>query len=334
MDSVTQAALGAAIGGAVLGRQAGWRAFAIGAGLGTLPDLDSFIPYGGPVADFTYHRGYTHALFLQTLAAPLIAWPIRRLRRHKGESYARWLLATWLILVTHALLDAVTIYGTQLGLPFTDYPVGLGSLFIIDPLYTLALLVGIAVAVASPRRRHWNTLGLVLSCAYLAGAALAQQAVEQRAHAAVERAGLPVERLLATPTPFNTILWRVVAVGEGAHWEGFYTLGPGRAIDFTRYPRRPALLEGIEDAWAVERLQYFTGGFYSVNEHGGDVVITDLRMGQAGFYAFAFRVGEHRGGVTRARGDARYDYPRPALTTALRDLYACARGRAVAVLAC
>lgn len=335
MDSVSQAALGSAIGGAVMGRRAGWRAFAIGAGLGTLPDLDSFIAYGGAVADFTYHRGYTHALFLQTLAAPLIAWPLARWRRRHGESYRRWLLAVWLILITHALLDAVTIYGTQLLLPFTDRPVGLGSLFIIDPLYTLPLLIGIGLAAGDPLRRgRWNRIGLALSTLYIAWSIVAQQFVEHRATAAIAREGLEVERMLATPAPFNTLLWRVVAVGDDAHWEGFYTLGSGRAIDFNRYPHSPELLDGIEDTWAVERLQSFTKGFYSVTERDGSVVITDLRMGQANFYAFGFRVGERRDGRTMPRDDERYEYPRPPMTTVFRELYACGRGRPTEVIDC
>lgn len=335
MDSLSQAALGAAVGGAVMGRRAGWRAFAIGAGVGTLPDLDSFIPYGGAVADFTYHRGYTHALFVQTLAAPLIAWPIARRRERHGESYRRWLLAVWLILITHALLDAVTIYGTQLWLPFSDYPVGLGSVFIIDPLYTLPLLIGIGVAAGNPwRRGRWNSAGLALSTAYLAWAIVVQQVVEQRAEVAIAREGLPVERMLATPAPFNTLLWRVVAVGDDAHWEGFYTVGSGRPIRFNRYPNSPELLEGIAHTWAVQRLQYFTKGFYAVTERDGSVIVTDLRMGQAGFYAFGFRVGERRNGRTMARDDARYEYPRPPMTTVLRELYACGRGRPTEVIDC
>ena len=335
MDSVSQAALGAAVGGAVMGRQAGWRAFAIGAGVGTLPDLDSFISYGGSVADFTYHRGYTHALFVQTLAAPLIAWPLARWRRRHGEPYRRWLLAVWLILITHALLDAVTIYGTQLWLPFSDYPVGLGSLFIIDPLYTLPLLIGVGVAAGNPwRRGRWNRVGLALSTAYLAWAIVAQQVVEQRAAVAIAREGLPVERMLVTPAPFSKLLWRVVAVGDDAHWEGFYTIGSGREIGFNRYSNSPELLDGIEGAWAVQRLQHFTKGFYAVSERDDSVVMTDLRMGQAGFYAFGFRVGERRDGRTISREDARYEYPRPPMTTVFRELYACGRGRPTEVIDC
>ena len=47
-----------------------------------------------------------------------------------------------------------------------------------------------------------------------------------------------------------------------------------------RWPlgRSPELLAGLEDAWAVRRLQWFTHGFYAVSREGDALVITDLRM--------------------------------------------------------
>lgn len=338
MDSVTQIAFGAAVGGAAIGRRAGWRAFAWGALVGTLPDLDSFVSYGGPVADFTYHRGYTHALLVQTLAAPLIAWPIRRLHPRCSAGYGHWLLAAWLVLVTHALLDAFTIYGTQLLLPFSDYPVGLGSVFIIDPLFTLPLVVGVIGALrwrhGWEHARRWNGAGLALAGAYLAWTVVAQQWVEARAARAIADRDLPVERMLATPAPLNSVLWRIVVVGEDAHWEGYYTIGSGRAIRFHRYDTDPALLRGVDDRWAVQRLQRFTKGFYAVNERDGAVVITDLRMGVAGFYAFAFEVAERVDGRSVARPDGRHAYPRPPLRAVVPEVLACALGRPTRFIRC
>lgn len=338
MDSLTQIAFGAAVGGAVAGRRAGWRAFAWGAVIGTVPDLDSFYDYGSPVANFTWHRGYTHSLVMQTVAAPLLALPIHRIHRQCRASYWRWLAAVWLVLVTHALLDSFTIYGTQLLLPFSDYPFGLGSIFIIDPLYTLPLLVGLFGAWRLARDREqawrWNAAGLVIATAYLLWTVTAQQWVQQRAQAAVARAEIPAERVWATPTAINSVLWRIIAVGDEAHWEALYPIGSGRPIEFRRYPNHPELLEGIEDEWAVQRLQYFTKGFYSVTERDGDVVITDLRMGQVQYYVFAYRVGERVDGETRGHPDRRYRYPRPNILTALLDLYYCARGYATHLIDC
>ena len=71
MDSLTQLTFGAACGEAVLGKKIGRKALVWGAVLGTLPDLDVFIPLGGPVNDFVYHRGFSHSLILLALLSPM-----------------------------------------------------------------------------------------------------------------------------------------------------------------------------------------------------------------------------------------------------------------------
>lgn len=339
VDSVTQAALGSAVGGAVLGRRLGWRAFAWGAGLGTLPDLDVLLSYGSPVADFVFHRGVTHALAIQTAAAPLLALPAWWLHRARGVGFGHWLLAVWLILVSHALLDGVTVYGTRLLLPFSDEALGLGSLFIIDPLYSLPLLAGIALALAGrarARARRWNLAGLALSSLYLGWSIVAQQHVHGVAEAALAEAGVRHEALLVTPAPFTTILWRVVAMdaaGDG-YYEGYYTVGSGRAPSFVRFPSRPELLEPLSGTPAVERLRAFTDGFYAVDLQGEEVVITDLRMGAAPAYAFAFAVGRRAEGGIEPIPDMRASLPRPPLPRVVGEMLACARGQPVQVIAC
>ena len=169
MDSVSQFALGAAVGIAVMGRRtAVWKAALWGGVCGTLPDLDAFIDHGDPVSNMTLHRGNSHALFWLTLASPLIAAGIARLQRQFDE-FRHWWLLVWLAMFTHPLLDLMTVYGTQLARPFSDYPYAIGSIFIIDPLYTVPLLVGViaALKVRSARGRRWNGIGLALSTAYL-----------------------------------------------------------------------------------------------------------------------------------------------------------------------
>ena len=64
MDSLTQMTLGSAVGVAVMGRRVPvWRSALVGAFFGTLPDLDSFVDYGDPIRNVTYHRGASHSLF-------------------------------------------------------------------------------------------------------------------------------------------------------------------------------------------------------------------------------------------------------------------------------
>lgn len=339
MDSVTQMVFGAAVSGAVMGRRHGVAAFVWGGVVGTLPDLDSFVSYGSPVADFTYHRGYTHALLVQTLAAPLIALAINRWHSGGRAGYPDWLLAVWLVLVSHALLDAFTVYGTQLLLPFSDYPVGLGSVFIIDPLYTLPLLAGVTAALVwrhrPARAARWNHVGLLLGCAYLGWSVAAQQVVAARAGETLAEKGVEVERMLATPTPFNTVLWRVVAMTPDGYLEGFHRIGQQRPTEFFRYDSAPELLNGIEDAWPVRRLRDFTKGFSAVEQRDGAVVISDLRMGIEPYYVFAFEVGRLDGGSAVALEPERaLPRGRPPIGRTLGDLLRCGRGEPTRIIRC
>ncbi|HWS74028.1 MAG TPA: metal-dependent hydrolase [Quisquiliibacterium sp.] len=300
MDSISQFALGAAVGVAVMGqRTAPWKAALWGGICGTLPDLDALIDHGDPVRNMTLHRAESHAFFWQTLAAPPIAAVVAALDRSAQTwraAFGRRLLAVWLILVTHALLDAMTVYGTQLALPFSDHPYGVGSIFIIDPLYTVPLLVGLVLAMrrGRPSAHAWNLAGLALSTAYLAWSAIAQQHVTGIVHGqlAGERSGAPVERVLVTPAPLTTtLLWRVLVMRPDGYDEGFYSLlDRGRPIGFARFPRDRALFEQTRDLWPVARMAWFSRGFFSVNEREGQVRITDLRMGQEPFYVFSFAV--------------------------------------------
>ena len=57
------------------------KAIIIGGLMGTVPDLDTFLPSDDPVASFTSHRGATHSLIVQALATPLFAEPLVRLFR-------------------------------------------------------------------------------------------------------------------------------------------------------------------------------------------------------------------------------------------------------------
>jgi inner membrane protein len=73
MDSITQAALGAAVGEAVLGKKIGNKAILIGAIAGTIPDLDvlSRLFVDNQIYGLIYHRGITHSILFTILAAPL-----------------------------------------------------------------------------------------------------------------------------------------------------------------------------------------------------------------------------------------------------------------------
>ena len=295
MDSVTQALLGAAAAESVVGKQVGRKASAWGGFLGILPDLDILVRYSNPVDSFTYHRSFSHSLPVLLVLTPLLVWLILRLHPASREHRARWFWVVGLCLVTHVLLDSLTIYGTQLLWPFSDYPFGLGSIFIIDPLYSLPLLAGcIAVFVTRGRAaRRLLKAGLVFSSLYLVWGLLAQQLMLDRLQRHLDEQGMTHDHLLVTPAPFNSVLWRFVVRVDNGYYEGFMSFLDPPGIPAMRFQAsRDDLVDSLR-AWpSAARLMTFSKGQFGIFNHGDDIIMSDLRMGVSPDFVFSFKVGE------------------------------------------
>ena len=301
MDSLTQIVLGAGVGAAVLGPRIGPRkAAVIGGVLGTLPDLDVLFPFDDPIDSFTLHRGASHAFFVQAMVTPIFGEALVRLFEGLRDQRWRSYLAVFLIFVTHAIVDALTIYGTRVFWPFLPDPVGSGSIFIIDPLYTLPLLFVVIWALWrsswSPRFGKALAAALVVSTAYLGWGLAAQQVVQNRAHRLLAEAGIQPDRLLATPTPFNTLFWKVIAIEDARYFNLYVPVFGGREqITAYVHPRGTGRVGCIADLEALAKLAAFSDGFYRLDEQAGEIRVSDLRMGMTPNYVFSFAVAERSG---------------------------------------
>jgi inner membrane protein len=171
MDTVTQIALGAAVGEATLGRKVGKRAMLWGGICGLFPDLDVLIPLGDAVKDFTYHRSASHSLLVLALLTPVFVWLILKIHPQTRIHLKKWGLLVYLAFATHVILDCCTVYGTQIFWPLRTPPVMWSTIFIIDPLYSIPLFVGVlAGLILSRKTRRGHTINaacLSLSTLYL-----------------------------------------------------------------------------------------------------------------------------------------------------------------------
>lgn len=283
MDSLTQMTLGAAVGAAVMGKRYGRKAAVIGAICGTIPDMDVFIPMGSPVADMTYHRGLSHSLVFCVFATPFLVWLFSKIKWFHMAQDNQTHIGVFLVLLTHILLDAMTIYGTQIFWPLPFSPVGGGSIFIIDPLYTLPFL-GFLIWFLINKSQRVILYGLMISTSYLVWSVGVQNYIH---HMASTQVGS--DKILVQPTPFNTILWRVLVMEEGRYLVGYYSLfDDTNEIEFQSFANKTSMLP---DNWATNRLKWFTKGFYGVRKEGNSTVMSDLRMGlEPDDYVFQFVV--------------------------------------------
>ncbi|MCL9776272.1 metal-dependent hydrolase [Vibrio methylphosphonaticus] len=291
MDSITQAALGATVAGAIAGKQCNAKVLLAGALLGTLPDLDVVLDYGDAVQNTIKHRGFSHSLLILPPIALLISWLYCRRYSDSFWTFSRVFFLTVSVLVTHTLLDAMTTYGTQLIWPFDGY-FELRNVFIIDPLYTLPLLFAIGVALVFKQKGgKWCQRVVLLSTLYLGWGYLSQQFIADRVEQNLVAQNLPNQQVLITPTAFNTVLWRIVVMDDGQYWEGLASvLDKDKHINFISRPLGHWPLE--EKPSTLTGLKAFSHDYLNYRVEDNKLIVSDLRLGMANNLSFEFVFAE------------------------------------------
>lgn len=295
MDTVTQALLGGAVGFAIAKKEHKRRAMLWGAGIAILPDLDVLVPYANDLDSMTYHRSWSHSWFVQTAFAPILALLLSRIDTH--FDYRFWVKLIWLALVTHSALDALTVYGTQIFWPLMPTPASIGSVFIIDPIYSLPLLIAFLWVLLKPLsaagRRFMNG-SFIFSCLYLLWGLGTQQWLASDVKTALQQQHLHYSSVKLTPTAFNSLLWRIVVTNEQDYYEGYISVfDNGNKLKLTQHSRGIENLTGSDQFAAVQRLKWFTGDFYKLENQHGLLIASDLRMGMEPDYFFQFNIARH-----------------------------------------
>ena len=287
MDSLSQFVLGSAV--AVVVTKEPSRKVAIWGGvIATIPDLDVVIQYADPIERTTSHRGFSHSLIVLTLFAPFLGALISKVLKTIDKQ--KIILMTWLALITHPLLDSLTIYGTQLLWPIADLQsnVMIGSIFIIDPLYTLWLLIAFLLILLGYKNKNVRLrvaqLGLAISTLYLSFTLYAQ-----------ERIVKPIikdysfDHVIITPYPFNTINWNIVKIKGDEYTESCVNIFD--QIEIEKF--RGFLNHDLLNSDSISRYAKISNNFYKLDPDtfNNRLLLTDIRMGNHQQYVFNFIVG-------------------------------------------
>lgn len=281
MDSLTQIVLGAAVGEAVLGRKVGNKAMLYGAIAGTIPDLDVLAKqFTDTTRALEMHRGFTHSIVFSIVFAPFFGWLVSRYESYKDFKGWSWLFF-WAF-VTHPLLDAHTTWGTQLFWPL-DLRLAFKTIFVIDPLYTLPFLICVILAMrqkrTSPKRRKYNTAGLVISSSYLALSIVLKGLSYQHFKSALEEQNISYNEIQTRPAPMNTILWSANVQREDDYLMGSYSFFDMQPIVFYSHSKNHQLLGDLVNDENVQRMIFISKGWYAINRKGESLYFNDLRFG-------------------------------------------------------
>ena len=284
MDPVTHLLAGAAVARVVAGRPLGTAAILPGIVGGLLPDVDAAIRSSAdPLLYAEFHRHFTHSLVFIPIGGLVagLPWLVRRATRRQWRA---WLAAATAGYATHGVLDAATTYGTLLLWPFSAVRVSWDAIAIVDPLFTLVLAAGVALAWF---RRHPlpAVAALVLCGGYLsAGATARDRALAVQRQIAAER-GHTIARGAIFPGFASNLLWRSLYLAGGTlhmdrirvPWFGPPTWKPGPTAPSLRFADlAPGVRADPRLARDFRRFDWFTDGWIAAAP-GDSGLIADAR---------------------------------------------------------
>jgi len=283
MDSLTQFALGAVVGEVVLGKKLGWKGALLGGIAGTIPDLDVLLnEFFDPIERMKIHRGFSHSIFFSIIFGPVFGWISYKIS--KKVSFYQWMLMWFLGFLTHTLLDCCTTYGTQLFNPFSDRLIAFDNIFVVDPLYTIPLLGGVATALFYERdskaRRNANYIGIAISSLYLIWTFFALNYATKQFERSLVEQNISYDNLQVSPTVMNTFLWEGIAQTENDIYFGSFSVFDDReTVSFQKEIRNTNFIEPYANEEAVKTALWFSTGYYMVRKIGNDFHFYTTKFG-------------------------------------------------------
>ena len=281
MDPLSQGAVGAAFAQSSANKKNIFKIGVIGFLAGLAPDLDILIKSStDPILFLEYHRQFTHSLFFipfGSLIVALMLFPFVK----SSMSIKTVYYASLLGYATHGLLDACTSYGTQLFWPFSNERVTWNNISIVDPLFTIPVLILVVIAIKTKKKIFsFFSIGWIIF--YLS---LGFIQYERALLAAVELAqmrGHSPERLTLKPSFGNLILWKSIY----QHKETFYvdairaaqssTWCAGESIRVFDYQYHlPNLEKESQQKKDIERFRWFSQDYLGYDKERN--IVTDVR---------------------------------------------------------
>ena len=290
MDPITQGALGAVLPQSI---RAKWSqnhkyhaalAGFLGMVGGMAADLDVLISSDtDPLLFLTFHRQFTHSLIFIPFGGLIVALSMHwALGRRWQLKFFQTVLLCSLGYATHALLDAATSYGTMLLWPFIETRYSWNIISIVDPLFTLPLLLSVAMA-AVRSNPNIARIGLAWALIYLCAGFIQHQGARQTAiNLAVSRGHVAL-RFEIKPSFGNILVWKSVYQAEGRFFIDAMRVGiapqvyEGTSISKLNPVRDfPWLLPHSQQARDIGRFDHFSDGFSALDPEDSNRII-DVR---------------------------------------------------------
>lgn len=174
------------------------------------PDCDYLLfPINPLVFLDEWHRSITHSLVLLpvwtiVLTGIIVAlFPRLRKQTVRISGYAA------LGLVSHILLDLLTVYGTKVFYPLSSRTFSTGTTFVIDPYLSLVVLVGLITSLIY-KPRYTAILCISVVCLYVMFQWHLKLQARDVGLARIDQRDTVTAKTVALPQPFSPFHWRVI----------------------------------------------------------------------------------------------------------------------------
>ena len=281
MDPLTQGTVGAAFSQSSADKKNIPKISVIGFLAGVAPDLDVLIQSStDPILFLEYHRQFSHSLFFIPFGSLIVAAIIFPLFK-KSMNFKTIYIASFLGYATHGLLDACTSYGTLLFWPFSNKRVTWNNISIVDPIFTIPVLILIGAAIKTKKKIYsFFSIGWIIF--YLSLGFIQYERAFSTANDLAESRGHIPERLTLKPSFGNLILWKSIY----EHEKTFYvdairtvqtsTVCLGESIKIFDYQEHlPGLDRESQQASDIERFRWFSQDYIGFVEAKN--LVTDVR---------------------------------------------------------
>ena len=182
------------------------------------PDIDYLTFWIAPLTFLAdWHRGPTHSLILLPLWALLLGLAFALLSGRRAQ-WRELVVISALGLTMQIASDVITVYGTQIFAPLSDFRASLGTTFVIDPYFSAIILVALLVSFLwRPRQAAWA--GFLLLAGYISVQALLQHQARALGEDYIRAEGLAAATAHSLPQPLSPFNWKIIVSEDHRYHE-------------------------------------------------------------------------------------------------------------------
>jgi inner membrane protein len=185
-----------------------WQGVTLGFAAAAFPDSDFVLRFVSDLAYLRGHRGVTHSLVMLPFWALLLGW-LASLAFGRRDALRRYVLLAAAAIAIHIAGDWITQFGTMLLAPLSDARFGLGSVFIIDLVFSGIIVAGLLASAAVRRSRVPAMAALALLPCWVGLTVVGRSEALAFAHDYAARQGIQARIIDAAPRPASPFNWSV-----------------------------------------------------------------------------------------------------------------------------